>query len=453
MQYKILVILSLFSHTHFAFAIGSDQIPLEPHQLIELDRLSGHKKVAVVLGGGGEPDGSATIFDRSLQATLKGLNASQYITTASFNGGHEATEKILAQNLDSKASSFTQANAFDKLDTVYALLDQNKIPPGGQLLIVINSHGAPPNEKYPSHEVATSDRDPMTLASLSNIIDVANKKHIKLAIVDVSCYSGATQELANSNTCVISAASATTVSYTDFGKIFGNEMKPGKSLEEIFLTTRRALFGPGIPEINTPAGQAATDQVRQLRLNIESDSSDVVKNMANCDSNQVFQKNISSISAAIQNQSGMSYIDKMTFRAKLQEYANLRSKAIDLVELGKTKIKISDLTVDFETLASLDKMLNLARHINNPAYKKYLDRFLSHEKELKAERERLIQTNPKFKDLAQQRQAGSTDNTGLNLQLYESAQDIMESERKIFDAKYNSEKTKESKSACSEFIL
>jgi hypothetical protein len=53
------------------------------------------KKFIAVMGGGGEPKGDNTIFDRSITELGNYLEKNpEWVSTVSFNGGHSKTEEI-----------------------------------------------------------------------------------------------------------------------------------------------------------------------------------------------------------------------------------------------------------------------------------------------------------------------------------------------------------------------
>ena len=224
----------------------------------------------VLIGGGGEPEGDSTIFDGDLKNLGKSLENIKSNTEVLFNGGHKKTEEIIKNNYsksDSLTKSFTSEN-YKKLIESYKLkIENNVIKSGDQLVIFIYSHGAERQSGKLSHEIASSggaytnlnNLDGSTLVNLDDlqeIIQLTNKKGIQLGIVDLSCHSGSTLALKEKapNTCIVSSTGPDHFAYAgrdSFTDLFLKGLKPGLSLEEIFLKARLESRDPGYPMIST----------------------------------------------------------------------------------------------------------------------------------------------------------------------------------------------------------
>ncbi|HXH74702.1 MAG TPA: hypothetical protein VNJ08_07035 [Bacteriovoracaceae bacterium] len=227
-------------------------------------------KHMAILGGGGEPLADTTIFDNDFKVigAFKRDNP-EYKTTLSFNGGHKATEKIALNNFSSfdKSNHFT-AKAFE--ETIKSYEDQissGAIKADDQLLIHLNTHGS--SRSNETHNIATAEgaiRNYDTLGSstvsmdrLKNLTKLAEKKGVKLAIIDLSCHSGASLPLANSKTCVITSTGPNHYAYggsdNTFSARFNKKLAKGKSLDEVFLEARAEYTDMSFPMISSPEGQ------------------------------------------------------------------------------------------------------------------------------------------------------------------------------------------------------
>ncbi len=226
-----------------------------------------------ILGGGGEPKGESTIFDGDLkQLTRFAKDSPNWKKTISFNGGHTKTEQILMEETGTKPEElkgFTKKSFEEIISSYEKKIISGEMKSGDQLLIHINTHGAtrsPENEK--SHNVSTAEGTlqnydtlgghTVSLDRLKKLTDLAAQKGIKLAIIDLSCHSGNTQNLANKNTCVISGTGPNHYGYNGssqtFAAQFNSKLKKGKSLEDVYLDARSDFTDLSFPMISTPHG-------------------------------------------------------------------------------------------------------------------------------------------------------------------------------------------------------
>ena len=237
----------------------------------------------VFMGGGGEPAGQTTIFDQDA-ANLSGLTKSgKWSYQASFNGGHPISEAIINQTFshpESPNSVFSEKNYNALIDDSLEKMRSGKLKAGDQLLIVIDTHGAEKNDKELSHSIAfksksqIADYDSLnglsigTLDRLNEIVKLADEQGVKLGIVDMSCHSGATLNLAkkSKNTCVIASSGPNHYAHAGPGAFANNffaEIKQGrlKNLEDLYLKARKDFNNPSFPMISTPAGKAINDEL------------------------------------------------------------------------------------------------------------------------------------------------------------------------------------------------
>lgn len=227
------------------------------------------------LGGGGEAASkNDTIFDRGIPLVANFSKNSTYKTTTSFDGGHSQTTNLISQ-------SFTGADNrgdFNK-NNYEAIINDYKIkllaaingsgPPVDKLMIIIDTHGyekdeVSTNPKENTHKISSSGAEKfVSMDSLKDLTRLAERAHTKLAIVDMSCHSGNSLELANANTCVISGSGQDSYS-SSFGNVFFEKLQTGKNLEDVFLESRKSNVGIGFPMISTPAGKAVQNQLYPL---------------------------------------------------------------------------------------------------------------------------------------------------------------------------------------------
>lgn len=229
---------------------------------------SAGKKQFYLLGGGGEPEGRSTMFDAELETMAKFTNSSaDWESTISFNGGHTNTEKIIKNKMSkSKAvGPFDQKNYDALIKEMTQKLESGELKNGDQLMIEVNSHGDINRKDEKTHTVALAGGGGVNLDALEKISNLAAEKGVKLAIVDMSCYSGSLLNIKNDKVCFISATSADTYAYgrsggwfsgiDSFAGSFHDQLKSGQNLEEIFLKASGVGYSPNFPRISTKAGE------------------------------------------------------------------------------------------------------------------------------------------------------------------------------------------------------
>lgn len=229
----------------------------------------------VLFGGGGEGKKESTIFDNSLKELAKKKQELNLNIKSVFNSGHSETEAILRDELQVENSSFTSEN-YDKtiLDLVNSI-NSGKIKEGEKLLIIVDTHGGVKTEKHQTHSIAMSGSSLSDLSKIEGpnsdsidklkvLSDLALSKGIKLGIIDFSCHSGNTLALANQNTCVIAGSGPNHFAYGDFPDNLYKEMRPGLSLEDVFLNTKKKYTSPAFPMISTAAGLSLNEELYSL---------------------------------------------------------------------------------------------------------------------------------------------------------------------------------------------
>jgi hypothetical protein len=221
-------------------------------------------KEALFIGGGGEPAGKATIFDEMYQNFMSKTSSAGWNTQSVFDGGHSDSE-ILAKNLTKSSNTpMSTANVDAAFENIKRRLATGELKSGDSLMIAIGTHGRPRSGED-THGIDTTDGS-ISLDKINQIKELAEAQGVKLAVMDMSCYSGNTQQIASDKTCVISASDGSTVGYNSTGSsLFGN-LNKGQSLESAFLNMRNDpnSIVPATPIISTPAGKAASSTTSAL---------------------------------------------------------------------------------------------------------------------------------------------------------------------------------------------
>lgn len=251
---------------------------------------SGEKQL-YFFGGGGEPDGPSTIFDGHINVLSQFINAngSSWHANHSFDGGHEQTEKQLQSKLGSSNAlgPFTEKNFLQTINNLEKKLISGELKSGNQLLLIMDTHGAVNSSNEKTHSVALSSGTAENLKTLSGastvsmdllskLTTLASEKGVRLAIIDLSCFSGNTLKIANKNVCVISASGDKHYAiserksvddnspYSTFGGRLLERMKTGENLEELFLKAREGSVGPDFPMISTDNGLLTNDLIYKM---------------------------------------------------------------------------------------------------------------------------------------------------------------------------------------------
>ncbi len=133
--------------------------------------------------------------------------------------------------------------------------------------IDFSNHGRVGLQSSKSHWISVDDGY-FDLDSLIPLSQLAEKNKVSLLIVDGSCRSGLSLNLANSKTCVITTSGKQAVWWiTPFVSEMLSSSGPRKDLESVYLAKRRLVPYADTPRISTKADQAAsrlTDSVAQL---------------------------------------------------------------------------------------------------------------------------------------------------------------------------------------------
>ncbi len=471
------------------------------------------------LGGGGEPKASTkTIFDDNLKAldTFSAENKNWNLELK-FNGGHPETEKLIASGFPTAAlkKSFEKTSLKETIATYARDINSGKIKSGDQLLVMINSHGGAATDSAKSHLITAGATDgPLNLQTLAGavgivnldqlqeLIKLANDKGVKLGIVDFSCHSGNTLKLANEKTCVISAAGSDHFAYTLFASDFTHNMKTGKSLEQVFLETRRKTADTSYPMISTTAGQEINSQLypklspylnfdKDLLNTVSRKLSDYVQLAAGspqiCDNEQnlkVLKQQLEALKQTMNAQHNLEAageIDKLA--AMVSAYkVKIDVKIEEAKQLGavqfhsKEKVRLSgtgsyknlkgvlphDFTISELLETDYDKVINRIQEAHNESVAKSTlekSKHYNHQiadyaasvdlhNQARKKQQQLIKEFPKLKEYQTRFRAAMK---GLTESSFEEVSEIAKQEKKIYDLWYRSKPKKPE--ACGEFIL
>ncbi len=248
-------------------------------------KVSANEKHLYVLGGGGEPTGTTTMFDRNMENLGSFVGHSDWKAAVIFNGGHSDTESLLKSNFKkaSRWSPFNEEGFKDSLSEITKKLNEGTLKKNDQLMLIVDTHGVEGGQNgQRSHDIVLSNKvgaqgtQTFSMDRLKPIMDLAHQKGVKLAIIDNSCYSGNTQALNDKQTCLISSAGSAHPAFgggqkifffnysTHFSGKFYDKMKSGKNLEEVYLNARKSSDNPDFPMISTPEGQVAEAELYEL---------------------------------------------------------------------------------------------------------------------------------------------------------------------------------------------
>lgn len=221
-------------------------------------------KYMYTYGGAGDPEGKPNIFTNEFSSLATMAKTNGYQLQMLFNGKSPKDLAQMQSQVSSPVKEFSKNNYSKSLDQIVANSQK-----GDQVLITIDSHGSPNlsldqnGNPEKAHNVSCNDGD-CSVGKLAGVIKTLQAHGVKVAVIDLSCYSGLSQTLANPKTCVISATSQDDVARIGFGSMLIKQMKPGVSLEDAFLATRKSDDAVGRAEISTRAGRLATSTIQDL---------------------------------------------------------------------------------------------------------------------------------------------------------------------------------------------
>lgn len=466
----------------------------------------------VIFGGSGDPKGPSTIFDSNIEKLGKNLSSSKWSYQLAFNGGHSETELILSRNYKKPVAPTRE---FNKKNYEAIIADyKNKIlsgeiKSGDQLMIVLDSHGAQKLDKEKTHFISAnggekpsstsginyntlSGSDLVSLDALEEIVKLTNEKGIKLGIVDMSCHAGNTQALKEnaSNTCVITASGPNHFSYagsSSFSGQFWNELTPGKSLEEAFLSARLKSQDVAFPMISTKEGMDVNDEIYDsitpyLYFKSKDSSAEKISSYLDKNSNDVmlckreaqFQDLISKIEILKKASGALDRFDAEELKKALAQYkAQQDSMLKTLKEMGAPLLSKKEVFTSYGTPIKNGKTgehtLNFTwREIvfSNPdmtiaTFEGYLKKaktqeeksrhqaVLSNWRKIKDKKIEILQKYPKIDKLSDASKKMFEQMEDNWIEAYRLAQ----LEKKFYDSLYRQKKSKDKSDPCAQIVF
>lgn len=453
----------------------------------------------VLMGGGGENEGDTTIFDDALAKFALAKTRINANVQMAFNGGHKTTTSIIKEQIQVPNTEFTQDNYLKLINDSIFKINSGLIPKGGQLMVIVDTHGGMKEPFYDTHSIALSGAKLIDVTKISGpstdsmdrfeaLSKAAEDRGVKLAIVDMSCHSGSSLSLANKNTCVVSATGDKHFGYDSFTKAFYNQMEPGLTLEDVYLKARSDSHDLGFPMISSPVGKIINEKLYPLftpylyvrERNDADNLTSYIRETAQCENrdqrNLDFEKllstidNFEKIARAVKGEYAGEYFlkdelssykriqDQMLDELKRMNYPLLSKKDTITYPLSGKKKKRGSvkhftygdiLQYPSGNLSYFEEELN--DKVKNKSSIKEINEMTDNVNEIKAVLNRkaelnklypeLMQTGTVFEKIVEQSQT-----------IMSKAQSISELARKVYDQQYQSERAinKES-NPCADF--
>lgn len=161
-----------------------------------------------------------------------------------------------------KSMSFSQKNFRNKLIDLKKNILSGNVVTGDQILLVIDAHGRIRSGQY---LISTVDGWMSIDKELTDLVKASESRNVKLAIVNLSCYSGQIQKLGSEKTCVISTSRPDNVSFSNDGEKILGELKSHENLEEAYLTARAGESALSQPLISTSEGRRTSEALQPLK--------------------------------------------------------------------------------------------------------------------------------------------------------------------------------------------
>lgn len=443
-------------------------------------------KHVVLFGGSGDPPGPTTLFDTN--ARLLGQYSQQVNANAriAFDGGHAQTEAIVSQSFPSVArEDFTSASYRAKVQGYIADIQAGRIQRGDQLMLVMSTHGAQPMEGQRSHNVSAgrghavdlntlSGSETVSMDDLHQLTTLAEQNGVKLAILDMSCHSGASMGLGNSKTCVISAAGSQSFGYGgDSPTIFSNtllsKLTPGKNLEEVFLEARSASNDLSFPMISAGAGRSVGDELypllrryqnsyyRGLGDKFRPDLQTSVETRS-CETEPQEIERIIALSTQVESvMTGQTFED---FRAALREYGQLRRELQTQLTALRTQEKENVCwnptrcnPLPRSVIASLEPAARVAEYqaalaaATTEAERQRNREWIAYFQDWERVRNRMIQETPGIANVE-----SLLGGEAMATRTYQIANRVANESRRLFAAMERQRRTEQS-NACRDFVL
>ena len=438
------------------------------------------RKFALVIGGGGEPPGKKTTFDKSFKYEAKVLKKAGFDSTVVFNGGHQNLESIASDYFPSPRQDVSSFNIRSAVNQLIARIKSGEIHKGDQLLISVLSHGLHrvPDDTVSHRIVADGDstavpvENTYNLDELTSLRDAAEAAGIRFAILDQSCYSGATLKLATAKTCVVTVANERTVGFGSDIEEFWDSVDKGMTLEQVYLKSRLNVHLPSSPSISSSAGETAAQFISEINANIaqgyeawkqihlekyikSKDEVSSCNSVVGRPSNKITDDLAQTVQGLFP---GVILVDDTgtKLRSAIENYQSRAKAANELglreIGLGVKLEQIGGLSWSWDALAEFD--LNLQRRDYgdmslsssfSPIKRDYYRKVLSTLDQVEERRKQLL-SNGAFKEYLKLRAELASHITNIS----SAVRNLSKEERKFYDAVYRSE-VKKRPNPCQDF--
>lgn len=253
---------------------------------------------------------------------------------------------------------FTKDSFEAQLNDYIEKIESGKLSSKDQLTIVLQSHGAYPKEGSSDHQILYAGSTlkefnkeeghspKVSVTALRKLQEVAKRKRVPLAILDMSCFSGLSIELLkDDHTCLISAAAPDDFAYNhknSFSVNLWKAMKNSNNLEDAFLKARLKNDDPAFPMIGSPEAESFQLSLKKiltpyLRYNASGQNIKTLQNSLFSHSNKEVLCELSdsltklrSWSKSLTNEILISKLNKLD--AKLQDYLKFQVNLVGRYE-------------------------------------------------------------------------------------------------------------------------
>jgi hypothetical protein len=243
----------------------------------------GQDNYLVYFGGGGEPDGETTIFDRSIPAIASFAEAQNYKAEYFSTKNHKFSAEMAAKATGNTTQEFTSENWSKKMNQLVQDIQSGKISKGSKLLLTIDTHGM---DRGGIFRMSTVNGIVAPVEEIKRLIVAAEENGVSLGLYASNCTSGNLLKLASDKTCIVTSSMPNQYGFTSDGYMFLKNLRKAKNLEENFLESRNynALLSlPAQPGISTVAGQKTQEALGMLLPYLSEREVDVPGSLLMCD--------------------------------------------------------------------------------------------------------------------------------------------------------------------------
>ena len=222
-----------------------------------------------IFGAGGEDKREkGTIFDKNIDSIiLASKRLDLTVSQIAFGEGQSGTGKKITNGFGKKPVNFSSENYRAHIQDLIQRIKSGEIKrSGNKLIVTMLTHGGKKMQGIQTHTIAvsgsklrSSNANPSqkdeSMDPFFELVQVAKKYGVQLAILDLSCHSGESLRLESDSACVITGSGPDHPSYGSFVDLLFSKMKAGSSIEEAFLLARAEDNSPSFPMISTRFGK------------------------------------------------------------------------------------------------------------------------------------------------------------------------------------------------------